>query len=795
MSETATVLNSRAPAISDDMARDILARFFGVTGQVLRLTSERDRNFRIMADDGRQYVLKIANSAEPAAVTRFQTDALLHIEKVAPNLPAPRIVRTCDGASELLLDFASDASSVVRLLTFLEGEPLHKVERSSPQRRNIAACLGHLDRALGTAPPPPPGHELQWDIKNALKLRAHLDAISDVARRRRIEKILDDFEAHVAPALGRLRSQVIHNDFNPHNILMAPEDLTQVSGILDFGDMVETPLVIDLAVACSYQVGAAAHPLATIAEFVSAYHAVNPLEPAEWDVLFDLIQARLATTVVVTGWRARRYPENKDYILRNNPPAWAALDRLEGLSRAEARDYLAGAGAMKGSSMRRDMTMVNAFVPGNAVLTEHEASLVGRRQRLLGPAYRLFYARPVEIVRGEGVWLYEASGNKLLDVYNNVASVGHCHPHVVEALSRQAAILSTNTRYLHTTVLDYAEKLLKHFPPELAHVMFTCTGSESNDLALRLARAKTGGTGFIVTECAYHGTTSAVAGLSPSLGVNVDLGEHVRVVPAPSRYRLGTADVGEAFRTGVQGAIDDLRRHGIKPAALIVDSIFSSDGVLPDPAGFLKGAVAAIRAAGGLFIADEVQPGFGRTGSHMWGFERHGVVPDMVSLGKPMGNGYPVAGLVMRPEVVEDFGRKARYFNTFGGNTVASAVALAVLEVIEKEGLKENALKVGDYFRQGLDELSRRFEPMGDVRNAGLFLGVEIVKDRDSRAADADLAAEIVNGLRENNVLISATGPAANILKIRPPLTFSKENADFFIDRLDRVLGALPRAR
>lgn len=793
--ETATVLNSSAPEISDDMARDITARFFGIAGTVSRLTSERDRNFRIGADDGRDYVLKIANPAEPAEVTKFQTDALLHIERVDPALPVPRIVPTRDGATEVLLDFEGDRSSVVRLLTFLKGEPLHKVRRFSQQRRNIARCLARLDLALCGVPRPAAGHELQWDIKNALKLRPLTTAITDAARRRRVERILDDFEAFVAPSLGSLRSQIIHNDFNPHNILMAPDDASQVSGILDFGDMVETPRVIDLAVACSYQVGEGTHPLATVAEFAAAYHEVDPLEPAEMDVLFDLIKARLVTTVVVTGWRAARYPDNKDYILRNNPPAWAALDRLEGLGREDARDYLAKACAMKGSQMKRDMTMVNAFVPGNAVLSDHETSLIERRQRLLGPAYRLFYARPVEIVRGEGVWLHDASGNALLDVYNNVASVGHCHPHVVAALAKQAAILSTNTRYLHETVLDYAEKLLGYFPPALSHVMFTCTGSESNDLAMRLARARTGGSGFIVTECAYHGTTAAVAGLSPSLGAHVDLGEHVRVVAAPNRYRLGEADVAEAFRAGVEAAIADLQRHGIKPAALIADSIFSSDGVLPDPAGFLQGAVAAIRAAGGLFIADEVQPGFGRTGSHMWGFERHGVVPDMVSLGKPMGNGYPVAGLVMRPDVVDEFGRKARYFNTFGGNTVASAVALAVLEVIENEGLKENALEVGGYFRRGLDELGRRYAVIGDVRSAGLFLGVEIVKDRSLREADPDLTARIVNGLRENNVLISATGPAANVLKIRPPLTFSKENADFFIDKMDRVLGSLLGAR
>jgi 4-aminobutyrate aminotransferase-like enzyme len=259
---------------------------------------------------------------------------------------------------------------------------------------------------------------------------------------------------------------------------------------------------------------------------------------------------------------------------------------------------------------------------------------------------------------------------------------------------------------------------------------------------------------------------------------------------SPSSYRFGKESINEQFRLGVQAAIDDLLRHGIRPAALIVDSIFSSDGVLPDPVGFLAGAVDAIHAAGGMFISDEVQPGFARTGSSMWGFQRHGVVPDIVTLGKPMGNGYPVAGIVLRPEVVEEFGRKARYFNTFGGNTVAVAVASAVLDVIEMEGLLENAADVGAYLASCLSDVARRYPTMADVRAAGLFLGIEIVKE-NGREPDPDFTARIVNGLRENNVLISATGLAANILKIRPPLTFSRANADFFVEILDRVLSDL----
>ena len=431
--------------------------------------------------------------------------------------------------------------------------------------------------------------------------------------------------------------------------------------------------------------------------------------------------------------------------------------------------------------------MPNAFVAGQGNLSPEDQALVARRQAAMGPAYRLFYETPVHLVRGEGVWLFDAQGEAYLDTYNNVASVGHCHPRVVEAMARQAAVFASHTRYLHEGILAYSERLLGYFPPELSHVMFTCTGSEANDLALRITEAHTGGTGIIVTENAYHGVTRAIAVMSPSLGQGVALGEAVQVVPAPDPLRL-EGDLGQAFAGHVQAAIDDMIAAGIKPAALIVDTIFSSDGVFADPKGFLAPAVAVIRKAGGLFIADEVQPGFGRTGAAMWGFQRHGLVPDLVTLGKPIGNGYPVAAVVMRPEVVAEFGARARYFNTFGGNAVAAATAGAVLDVIEDEGLIENARVVGGHLRAGLDDLAGRHESLGPIRSAGLFVGAEIVTGDDPLAADAAFAATVVNLLREARVLISATGPRANVLKIRPPLVFSQENADLFLDRLDKAL-------
>jgi len=432
--------------------------------------------------------------------------------------------------------------------------------------------------------------------------------------------------------------------------------------------------------------------------------------------------------------------------------------------------------------------MINAFEPQQAKdLPPLVRELLERRARVLGPSYKLFYESPVHVVRGEGVWLYDEGGEPYLDVYNNVPSVGHCHPAVVEAVTRQMGVLNTHTRYLYDVVLSYAEKLIATFPPELSNAMFTCTGSEANDLALRIARTHTGGSGIIVTENAYHGITAAVAEASPSLGDGVPLGAHVRTVPAPSAFLCGDK-VGDVFGASVAAAAADLRRHGIRPAALIVDTVFSSDGVFSDPAGFLKPAVEAIRRAGGIFIADEVQPGFGRLGDGMWGFARHGVVPDLVTLGKPMGNGLPIAGVVARPELLGKFASEARYFNTFGGNPVSCAAAMAVLEVIEREDLVGNAKRVGQYLCRGVEKLAREYPVIGDVRGAGLFIGAELVEP-GSTTPNPQVASKIVNGLRERRVLISASSPCGNVLKIRPPLPFSQANADLFLEHLGAVLA------
>lgn len=414
--------------------------------------------------------------------------------------------------------------------------------------------------------------------------------------------------------------------------------------------------------------------------------------------------------------------------------------------------------------------------------------MVLQREKLFGSASVLFYDSPLEFVRAEGAWLFEADGAAYLDVYNNVPSVGHCHPHVARAVADQLGKINVHTRYLHSSIHHYAERLLATLPPRLSNITFTCTGSESNDLALRLANGFTGGTGVIVTATAYHGNTAAVSDVSPSSYVNRAAPPHVRVIRVPDSYRIAADQLGGRFAADVADAIADMTRHGVKFSALLVDSIFSSDGVFSDPAGFLADAVKVVHAHGGVFIADEVQPGFGRTGEAMWGFQRHHVEPDIVTMGKPMGNGYPMGGVATRPEILDSFCATVGYFNTFGGSPAAAAAGLAVLDVLEAEGLMANAVRVGEYLRQGVRGLSQRYRNVGDVRGAGLFNAVELVEDQDSKTPAPQVAGAIINGLRARNVLIGAAGPYGNILKVRPPLCFSTDNVDTLLTAMDDVL-------
>jgi 4-aminobutyrate aminotransferase-like enzyme len=430
--------------------------------------------------------------------------------------------------------------------------------------------------------------------------------------------------------------------------------------------------------------------------------------------------------------------------------------------------------------------------------TEAAAGLLARRRRLLGPSLSLSYRTPLHIVRGEGAYLFDAGGRAYLDCVNNVAHVGHANPRVVAAGAAQMRVLNTNTRYLHETVLAYTERLTALLPERLDVAFFTNSGSESNELALRMARAATGRPDVACVDLAYHGNTQRLVEVSP-YKFDGPGGEgrrdDVQVVPLPDPYRGAHRgdgpEVGERYLEGARAVLDERAAAGHPAGAVIAEAIPSVAGQVVPPPGWLAGLFEAGRAVGAVGVADEVQVGFGRVGIDMWAFGADGATPDIVTMGKPIGNGHPLGAVVTTRAIADAFANGMEYFNTFGGNPVSAAIGLAVLDVITEEGLQEHARIVGDHLLAGLRDLQGRHEPIGDVRGKGLFVGFELVRDRGTREPDGGLASELVNRAAERAVLLSTDGPDHNVIKIKPPLVFSAADADRLVETVDAVLAEI----
>ena len=415
--------------------------------------------------------------------------------------------------------------------------------------------------------------------------------------------------------------------------------------------------------------------------------------------------------------------------------------------------------------------------------------LIAARRARLAPNLSLSYKKPLKMVRGEDVWLIDDTGRAYLDCYNNVAHVGHCHPHVVAAIQRQVGVLNTNTRYLHDNIVAYTERLAKTLPPELDTFFVVCTGSEANDVALRMARHFTGRRDTVVVDWAYHGHTQSLIDISPykyKRAGGYGKPEHVHELPLPDIYR---ADPDTDFAGGARSIIRELAQSGRPPAVFIAETIPSVAGQIFLPDNYLREVYAQVRAAGGLCIADEVQVGFGRVGETMWAFQHYGVVPDIVTMGKPIGNGHPMAVVAVRKEIAQAFANGMEYFNTFGGNPVSCAAGLAVLEVLERDNLLANARHMGRYILDGLKAMAARHELIGDVRGRGLFFGVDLVTDRRTKAPATAQASAIVNRARDLGVLMGTDGPHENVIKMRPPMTFRKEHADILLQVVDQAIA------
>lgn len=418
--------------------------------------------------------------------------------------------------------------------------------------------------------------------------------------------------------------------------------------------------------------------------------------------------------------------------------------------------------------------------------------LLARRFATIGRHSPLFYEEPVHLVKGSGVWLTDAAGRRYLDAYNNVPHVGHSHPRVVEALRAQAATLNIHTRYLNERVVEYAEALLARFEPELDRVLFSNSGSEANELAFRIARQHTRATGILVTDFSYHGNTTLLAGITTGLKTREGLAPNVRAFPVPDLHAATNAgrtseEVRDEALAHVDRAITELIEAGHGVSAVILESIFSTEGLPSVPEGYVEGIAARVRAAGGVVIGDEVQAGLGRTGSHFWGYQRYDLVPDFVTLGKPLGNGHPLAAVVTRDALLEEFGSHNEFFNTFAGNPVSSAVGLEVLNIIDDEQLVTRSKRLGDLIRADLSELTDGHDLLGPVKGDGLFFGFSVFEDAAHQVPDPATTKRLVEAIKSRDVLLSKIGPTGSVLKIRPPLAIEDEH-------LPLLLGAIRAA-
>lgn len=747
-----------APRVSLPDALDVARRIYGMTGSGSLLPSERDQNVLVEGDD-RRGVLKIANTVESRALLEAQNAALAHVAR--RTALCPRVVLSLDGLDIAEIATPAGDRHFVRMFTWLPGAPLSAVASQPTQLlESLGAAVAELDRALEGFDHPAVHREFHWDLVRGLSLCRELGpSIGDPGMRALVAGLLDRIERDDAPRFARLKRAVVHNDPNDFNVLV---ESGRISGIVDFGDIVHSFAVADLAIAAAYATLGKSDPLDAAVAVVRGYQRDGPLDDDEIDALFGLILMRLCTSVCVAARQQSQRPDDA-YLGVSQGPIAATLPRLAALDPASVA-----------AAFRR----ARGRTP--------EETLAARR-RVIGPNLSVAYRTPVKIVRGWMQYLFDESGRQYLDAYNNVPHVGHSHPRVVRAATEQMLVLNTNTRYLHDKLAMFAERLIATLPAPLRVCYFVNSGSEANELALRLARAHTRRRDVIVLDAAYHGNTTSLVDISP-YKFNGPGGEGappwVHALPLPDtyrgKYRRDDPRAGEKYA--------EFARYVRNPSALITESAPSVGGQIILPDRYLASVYAIVRAAGGVCIADEVQTAYGRMGTDFYAFEAQHVVPDIVVLGKPIGNGYPLGAVVTTAEIAASFDNGMEFFSTFGGSTVACAVGLAVLDVVDEERLQEHARAVGDLMLERLRSLAGDHPLVGDIRGSGFFLGVELVKDRETLEPAAAEASEVSNRMRERGILLGTDGPFHNVIKIRPPMPFTAEDAEHLATTFADVL-------
>jgi 4-aminobutyrate aminotransferase-like enzyme/Ser/Thr protein kinase RdoA (MazF antagonist) len=779
-----STVDSLPPDFSEADAVRITREYYGLRATSGRLSGYSNQNFHITDSSGKEYILKISNPSERESILEAQNLAMKHITDHSTVVDCPGVLPSVSGRYIESVPGKDNKTYRVRLLTFINGNFFSEVISPAPSLlHSLGILLGNLDKTLNNFYHPAADRYWIWDLKNANDIIHYTKFIDNPSRRSMVEYFLMQFDTSVLPVLPKLRSSVIHNDANDNNILVRKADNGEkkVVGIIDFGDLVYTYTICELAIALAYVMFNKKEPIEAALPVIQGYHKIFPVTEKELEVLFYLICTRLCTSVTLSAHQKTLQPDN-EYITISEKPAWALLEKLQKIN------------PFKALSIFSKTCKMNSGIQYGKTRRE----ILKERETYIGRSLSIAYREHLNIIRGAMQYLYDNTGNTYLDCINNVCHVGHCHPHVASAAQKQIPVLNTNTRYLHENMVLYAKRLISRMPEPLKVCFFVNSGSEANELALRMAYTHTQQKDCIVVDNAYHGNTSSLIELSPYKfdgpgGTGSKPFIHKVIMPDVYRglYKSNDTKAGEKYAGYILQAITNIHNQGKGLAAFFCESLMGCGGQIVLPENYLKTAYKFVKEAGGICVADEIQVGFGRVGTHFWGFETQGVIPDIVTLGKPIGNGHPLGAVITTPEIARSFDNGMEYFNTFGGNPVSCAVGLAVLDVIENEKLQENALKVGNYLLSGLNELKSKYSLIGDVRGLGLFIGIELVSDRATLEPAAKQASYIVEALKERGILISIDGPLYNVLKIKPPLVFTKENADQVVDSLDMVLGNL----
>lgn len=747
---------------------------YGLSATVKALDGYDELNFILTDEKNQKYILKLSDENQPYPFLEAQVKIIQHLKKspLADSFQQFSINKKGDALTQIT---KNNKTYYIRILSFLEGSFWYEQpKKSDTALYNLGAFMGNMDKALQDFSHLAMHRNYTWDISRASDASEKLKYITNHERRRIAGYFLLQFDTEVLPQIQQLRHAYIHNDANDCNVMAREEKTT---GLIDFGDMVYSALINNLAITCTYAILEYDDPLTAASFIIKGYHEAYPLKTEELDLLYYLIAGRLCISVTQSAYNASLNSDNVHHFITEKP-AWELLYKLIKINPIKAQDVFRKACGFEG------------------VINDSDYSdLLQARQKNVGRNLSIGYTDKLKIVKGALQYLYDDKGRTFVDCVNNPSHVGHCHPVVVRKMQKQIATLNTNTRYLNDTILEYAEKLTATLPPSLSVCYFVNSGSEANDLAIRMSRHFTKQKDIIVLDHAYHGTSTVAMEMSPyKFDSKGGFGQmpwiHKAINPDLYRgpYKYGDAKAGEKYAADVQRIIEDLKKEDKSPAVFICETLLGVGGQIPLPENYLKTVYDYVRASGGVCIADEVQVGFGRVGDKFWGFELQGVVPDIVVLGKPIGNGHPLAAVIVTNEIADAFNNGMEYFNTFGGNPVSMSAGLAVLEVIQDEEMQQHALEVGNYLMVLLKGLMDKFPIISDVRGHGLFIGAEMVKDRTTMEPAIPEIDIVVEKMKEKGYLLSTDGPLHNVLKIKPPMPFNKQNADEMVKFLEEAL-------